>query len=362
MGLFGGSSKVKTDRTTTPIAPSWAEGPVQDLFGKVSGLAGQDPTSFVAPANSSLLAANDRAMGLTGSPWNFDAAADVTRGVIGAGAPSASAGGWGDVGKFYNPYNEDVIARTTEDLNRQGDRQMQGVKLGYAGPNYGNNASVAEALSAGEITRSIGDTIGNLRKSGWDTAAGYTDKQADRDQQINMLNASLAAQGQDRALSGAGQLANLSALFDSNQRGNIGTLGATGGTLQDIQQATAGAPISVAGDIGSIMTGLSAPYFGEHEVGTQKTSSGGGLLSKIGQGLQIASSAASLFSDVRLKRDIERIDTRPDGLGVYAYRYVWDADDAPKHEGVMAHEVLEVRPEAVSRHSSGFLMVDYGAL
>lgn len=76
-------------------------------------------------------------------------------------------------------------------------------------------------------------------------------------------------------------------------------------------------------------------------------------------GLFSLGSAAITASDVRLKRDIEKIGERPDGLGVYAYRYLWSP---LRHIGVMAQEVLWVKPEAVLRMSNGFYAVDYGKL
>lgn len=80
-------------------------------------------------------------------------------------------------------------------------------------------------------------------------------------------------------------------------------------------------------------------------------------------GLAGLGQAAIFASDRRLKRDIERIGTRPDGLGVYAYRYLWSP---LRHIGVMAQEVLRVKPGAVVRMEggplSGYLAVNYGAL
>jgi hypothetical protein len=64
------------------------------------------------------------------------------------------------------------------------------------------------------------------------------------------------------------------------------------------------------------------------------------------------------FSDRRLKQDIVKLFTRPDGLGVYSFTYVW----GERAVGVMADEVKGVYPHAVVRHASGFDMVDYGAL
>lgn len=76
----------------------------------------------------------------------------------------------------------------------------------------------------------------------------------------------------------------------------------------------------------------------------------GGLFGLAGAGL-------SLFSDRRLKRDIRKVGTLDNGLPVYAYRYV---TGGPVMLGLMADEVAEVAPEAVSLHESGYAMVDYG--
>ena len=62
------------------------------------------------------------------------------------------------------------------------------------------------------------------------------------------------------------------------------------------------------------------------------------------------------LSDRRLKRDVQRIGTAANGLPLYLFRYLWD--DTP-HVGVMAQDVLKVRPEAVMLMPSGFMAVNY---
>lgn len=71
-----------------------------------------------------------------------------------------------------------------------------------------------------------------------------------------------------------------------------------------------------------------------------------GLFGLLGSGL---GAAATFWSDRRLKRDIERIGTLPNGLGVYSYRYTWS--EKPE-VGLMADEVAAVRPWAVERVGS----------
>jgi hypothetical protein len=63
------------------------------------------------------------------------------------------------------------------------------------------------------------------------------------------------------------------------------------------------------------------------------------------------------FSDRRLKSNIVRLGTHPIGIGIYEYDIF-----GGRQIGVMAQELLEVMPDAVHQHSSGYLMVDYGRL
>jgi hypothetical protein len=73
--------------------------------------------------------------------------------------------------------------------------------------------------------------------------------------------------------------------------------------------------------------------------------------------------AAIMSSDVRVKKDIEKVTTRPDGLGVYRYRYIWDDGQQPLRTGLMAQEVQKLYPQAIHLHpADGHLMVDYGAV
>ena len=86
----------------------------------------------------------------------------------------------------------------------------------------------------------------------------------------------------------------------------------------------------------------------------------GGLFSLGGAALGAPSGgflSGLIKSDRRLKSNIERIGTHPLGVGWYAYDI-----GGERTEGVMADEVLGVRPQAVVRGADGYLMVNYGAL
>jgi hypothetical protein len=71
----------------------------------------------------------------------------------------------------------------------------------------------------------------------------------------------------------------------------------------------------------------------------------------------IIGGAFSLFSDVRVKRNITWLGIRDDGLNVYSWEYA----DGSKGAGVMAQEVQIAKPHAISQ-AGGYLTVNYEAL
>ncbi len=64
-------------------------------------------------------------------------------------------------------------------------------------------------------------------------------------------------------------------------------------------------------------------------------------------------------SDLRLKTNISRIGTTVFGLPHYRFAYLGSDE---MFTGVMAQDVLDVRPEAVIRDAAGFYRVNYGML
>lgn len=96
-------------------------------------------------------------------------------------------------------------------------------------------------------------------------------------------------------------------------------------------------------------------------IGNMKTSGGGSIGGNAvqGAGSALASGASNImamFSDERLKENIEPVGELYDGTNVYRYRY--KGDPTPRI-GVMAQEIEKVRPDAVVE-VGGWKAVDYG--
>lgn len=81
-----------------------------------------------------------------------------------------------------------------------------------------------------------------------------------------------------------------------------------------------------------------------------------------GVGGFLAGGGGALFglSDLHLKEDVKLIGRHKDGFGIYSFRF---KGQPVAHIGVIAQEVMMVRPDAVTRdRKTGYLMVDYEAL
>lgn len=95
--------------------------------------------------------------------------------------------------------------------------------------------------------------------------------------------------------------------------------------------------------------------------GTNSTSnqaSFGDTLSGVGK-LASGIGALAAFSDRRLKHDYGVVAETKGGHKLHLFKYKGDGKETPLRLGVMADEAKKINPDMVSRHSSGFDVVDY---
>lgn len=161
------------------------------------------------------------------------------------------------------------------------------------------------------------------------------------------------------------RLAGLTTLGQQSAAG-VGTAGLeTGqriaGLETQIGQARSGADLARGRGLSSVFN-LPSQFLGS-QIGAGQTpgfanlfgggGGGGGFSGPFAPTAQVGSTYDP--SDRRLKTNIQRISTRPDGLGVYEFEYIWGGG---KHIGLMAQEVLGVYPDAVGS-VGGYYTVDY---
>lgn len=75
--------------------------------------------------------------------------------------------------------------------------------------------------------------------------------------------------------------------------------------------------------------------------------------------LGIFGSIFGMMSDPRVKENAIKVGDDPRGFGIYEYNYI---GDDTRYRGVMADEVREVVPFAVTERDDGYLQVHYGVL
>ena len=168
------------------------------------------------------------------------------------------------------------------------------------------------------------------------------------DSEMGRLTNANSDQLNQLALTGRGQ-AFSEALAQRNQPLNE-IIGLTSGTqIQNPNSTFAQTPQSQVAGVD--YTGL---VNNQYQAKMQNYQSGLGGLFGLG-------AAAIKFSDRRLKKDIIEIGER-NGLPWYGYRYVWDSPISPLRYGVMAQDLLAIKPAAVVEDASGYLKVDYSML
>lgn len=111
--------------------------------------------------------------------------------------------------------------------------------------------------------------------------------------------------------------------------------------------------------------GLGEPIMEPEVVEAATSSSAGGLIVPLLLILLIAAAAsggndttAVAVSDARTKTDIQWVGMK-NNIPLYQYRYI---GSPTRFEGVMAQDILNIRPDAVVHWSNGMMGVDYAKL
>lgn len=221
-----------------------------------------------------------------------------------------------DIQMQMNPYNDFVI----NEINRQmtGEQSALNQALSSAGQ-LGSNRQL---LGANDIDLSRANQIGGFLQGQYNTA-----------------------------------LQNALTTLPQARQTDIGNLFNIGQFQRGLAGETAQAPVTALKNIGQVVGIL--PQSGG-STSTQSSSSNQGIGSAIAGAGSLAKgigSLASLFSDRRLKSNIAKVGEE-NGFNIYEFNYTGQPQ---RYRGVMAQEVLETRPDAVT-YVDGYLAVNYSAI
>lgn len=247
-----------TNFTQAPTNPQWVTDASQGIVGNATALAGANPTSYVAGPVPLLHTAANSAAGLTGTPWNYDGALDVTRGVANSKAPSIA----GMIGQFENPEINSVVNSTLADFDHQAGltRAQDDLNLAGSGAFGGSGAALTKSATEDALARARATTESTLRSNAFNTALGGATSQAGVNQNQQALR-----------LQAGSELANIADQYGANQRANIAAQDSAGAPLQAINQAQAQAPLDLQSWLASVF-GQSLPQLFQGQTGTENQS------------------------------------------------------------------------------------------
>ena len=267
-----GSSNTTTSSTTTPVVPDWASSLTQNVSGRVGSLLDNNPQSLVAPPDPLQNLAAGNATNLSGTPWDYDAAEQLSGAVANTDTPNIAD----YIGRFMDPYLKNVVNATSADLDANDGRvrAQQALDLAGSGAFGGSGAALTQSATEGELARARATTLGTLRSQGYAQALGGATSQAQ-----------LQQQQENQRLAAAQQMANIAGQYGANQRANIATQTATGDDLRNVAQQQAQAPVTSTAQIVAMLSGLPINLF------TGSTSDGTSNTQTKGQSTNVSASA-----------------------------------------------------------------------
>jgi hypothetical protein len=356
-------SQVGTSTNTTTNVqqpPPYVAAAQQGLLEQTAGMAlpythaDPQPGSLVAPLSANQQQGIDLTRLYADQQYGAPKINVGDYGSITANAAQGTAAqlGMGDISKFFNPYQKDVVATTEQQLGEANDKTLAAIRARQAseGAYGGNRGALEESEQNRNYGNTLASTVAGLNQSGWNTAAnlgmGNTQlrqqtgmQNTQNEQQANLFNAqqSLAATAmQDQLRQNE---------FQRQQASAQALLGA-GGVEQQEWQKYVDAPFKALdifrsvvpqSNYGSTSSGTSSqPIYGPSTFGAVAP------FAAIGAG--------ALASDRTLKTDIQKLgEDEGTGLNFYAYRYKGDPKNTPKVVGPMAQDVEKRYPGSTAR-------------
>ena len=231
----------------------------------------------------------------------------------------------------------------------------------------GNESSSRDAIEHGLVATNLGQTAANtganLEANAYNTGA-------------NLGESALQSNNQNTLASLLGLTQGGTSAVNSGVNANTGSVGQASGLYGISQSGASGLQTSPYAALDQMYNIIGGNNWGNTSTGSNTGASTsdttitpsmlsviGGLLGSGGSLLGSSPSLFSggsgllgLFSDARVKFDIEAIGALDNGLTVYRFRYLWDPYTV--RIGLMAQDVEQVNPDAVST-MDGIKLVDY---
>ena len=343
-------SKGKTT-TSTAVDPRQMA-MFEDLYSKGKSIFNTPFTPFtgegVAGFTPDQLFIQDQARGMFDESFGLDPRGKLNE-LASQDAPSLLSA---DLNAYQNPFREQVIDNTLNDLDRARQIQLQSDQDAAIGRGAfgGSRSALLEAETNRNFADRASDAVSRLNLQGFDRATNLASQDIGREMQNRQFQSNLFGN----------QLA--------DQYQNFGLLSGIGNQQQMLNQAgidfNFNEFLRQQDDPYRRLTALTSTLSGIPV--NQSTSS----QKKTGLG-DILGGAANLYgmsllgSDERMKKDITFIG-KEKGHNIYTWNWKDEAKEMGWDKfptvGVIAQEVKKYMPEAVIKNDNGYYMVNYGAL
>lgn len=360
------SKEVKTSYAPNPqvaagattglnVGQQMLSGPTNTTFGQQYG---GDLTAALSPNQQSTIAA---AMGIANNPTGQQAGSLINQ-YAGAPAQSVQAN---TIASAMSPYMNQYVMQALApqlyqaDINDAAQRAQMNGAATSSGAFGDARAGIESAnLAFGQNVARQG-LIGQAYNQAFNTAIGAGAQDVANNLSAQNANAGYMESALARALGGAQALQGL----QTQQLGAQTTANALSQQETAQQQAALTAAYNnwlqaqqsqvqaLGANTAAVGAGASAMPANSTATTSEPNNSGWGVAGTI---------LGSIFSDARLKEDIDRVGHLHDGTPVFSYRYKADPLKR-KHIGLMAQDVKQRRPDAVLTlgDDAGTMMVDY---
>lgn len=271
---------------------------------------------------------------------------DPSQGALKAGADYAN-----------NPFVDGLIDASSRDVTRQlFERELPGLTRNASGTGNLNSTrtGVESAIAKRGAADRLTDLSSSIRSNFFDKGVGQYNTNLSN--ALNTNNQLLNAGNFGINAMSNGQNFGLNAFTGGQQAGGVfnvqdqNVLDANKAQFDETQANLLNALKSIAG-----ISGVGATFDGGANSQSGTSSYRPSTASTIG-------SFVKAFSDTRMKENIQLVGKTDGGHNIYEYDYKPEFKDVAGHgrfRGVMAQEVLERNPEAISIASNGYMMVDY---
>ncbi len=245
--------------------------------------------------------------------------------------------------KFYSPYVQDVAQSTFANLMESQAQQQSGLKGSaiQAGAFGGDRSGVASAEMARQQQLANAMAMSNIYNQGYGQAMGLAGQQVANLGSMGQQLAGLGAGAQGSVLQGAQAQMAAGAQEQATEQARLQA-------AYDQWMQRQAYPFQQAQFFANVAQGLGAGAGGSSSTTAPAPSLGSQILGGLG-------AVGSIYSDKRMKENIQAVGKLNDGQTVYRYNFKGD----PKTQiGLLAQEVEESKPGAVTQ-VRGLKMVDY---